>query len=244
MKREYYYKDSSGKIKKYVYCSLCLKGPYIEEQKDIDFFRFQDTIIYCSECMVLHFSEKITSSQHKQITKKVKTIIFEEKELEEKTTEVLEQIEEKVNEDEDENSEGFVVVKKIDGFSIIGSEKTKEIDDDDDVDKILYDEPEPVEIEEKSKAEEMPLRVLPSNPTAYIDKIIEEPEKKQDELPDHELSLLDELQLLTGKQIIEKVQKLTNETITISLKNKQSIVKKAAEIIENFRKAQDIPLSQ
>ena len=136
----YFYKDSTGKTKKYIYCSLCLKGPFKEEQKNTDFFDFENSLKYCKECMQIHFPQKLMDS------------------------------------------------KKDAEFSPI-------------------DELE-VEIEEQ------------------IDQL---------EVPKHEeiQSLENQLSLLTARQIIEKVQQLTTELITITLKNKQSIIKKASKILNS-----------
>ena len=47
-----YFYNEGGKTKRYIYCSLCLKGPFKEEQLSTEIFYIcgSDKIYYCSEC--------------------------------------------------------------------------------------------------------------------------------------------------------------------------------------------------
>jgi len=53
LERPYFYKDSDGNSKKYYYCSLCLKGPFKEDDmgKKIFYMTGQETrVYYCFTC--------------------------------------------------------------------------------------------------------------------------------------------------------------------------------------------------
>ena len=50
MSSRYFYTDSNGKMQKYVYCSLCSKGPY-KESHEGKFFTRTSQIVHCASCV-------------------------------------------------------------------------------------------------------------------------------------------------------------------------------------------------
>lgn len=80
--KKFFYKDSEGKIKRYVYCTKCEKGPFTEDQLGIEYFKMAERIslFYCKSCAIelgLSISEKkgLLNNNNK---KDIEDISFEE----------------------------------------------------------------------------------------------------------------------------------------------------------------------
>lgn len=53
MSKSFFYKDETGKIRKYYYCTRCEKGPYREDQINKEVFHLSENmnLFYCMSCI-------------------------------------------------------------------------------------------------------------------------------------------------------------------------------------------------
>jgi hypothetical protein len=224
-KRPYFYKDATGKIQKYTYCSLCLKGPFTKEQFNIEIFSFRNSIHYCLECARINFREKVNeilnlSPKKLEQTlekKSIETVIANNKTDDSEITTVNELI----NEIQIGNLETVVANDKIDDPEIVIDEEL--INEMIDIvgDSIGEKEDEILDrIDKEIKVKKVPeLKPEIQQKSDFI--------REDDSIIKNPIMRIEEIEKLTAKQIIAKVKELTREEITLDLKNKKGIIKKA-----------------
>jgi len=212
--RPYYYTDPiTGALKKHLYCSLCLSGPYKEEDIKIKIFPFTDNLSYCKSCAINHrlkieikepepkiislkdFSGKQIIAKVQELTGKFITTSPKSKKL------ILKQAQ---------------LFLKEAGYTIqdlpVVEKRVKKVEEG------------PIE-----KVEGIPVESIPEEP---VEKVSEGPIKKVSEEPIKKVN--GSLEGLSAKQIIQKVFELSGQQIIISLKSKRLIIRKAREILSNL----------
>jgi hypothetical protein len=60
---KYWYIDSNGVVKKYIYCKLCHAGPFKEIEEELK-FKFLGVGFYCISCSSIHNEFKSESRDH------------------------------------------------------------------------------------------------------------------------------------------------------------------------------------
>lgn len=81
MSRQYYYKIN-GKLKKYVYCSICQSGPFREDEESFEFLSLggaNTPINYCRSCCFLRGLTDHLNKSEKKIDPQIEPVIFEDK---------------------------------------------------------------------------------------------------------------------------------------------------------------------